>query len=42
MREMLGSNFGLDTGYPEVLVVLLSPSSQMPGYYLDHATIASL
>jgi hypothetical protein len=32
---MLGSNLGLDIGYPEYVVVLLSPSSKFPGWYVD-------
>jgi hypothetical protein len=31
IREMFGLNLYLDTGYPEVLVVLLSPSNKMQG-----------
>jgi hypothetical protein len=37
IRELFGSNLGRDMGYPEwgFFVVLLSPSRQMPGQYLD-------
>jgi hypothetical protein len=31
IRDVPGSNLGPETGYPEVFVVFLSPSRQMPG-----------
>jgi hypothetical protein len=36
MREVLGSNLGRDTGYPDkIFVVFLRPSGQMPKEYFD-------
>jgi hypothetical protein len=34
IRVVPSSNLGTETGYPEFLVVLLSPSMQIPEYYL--------
>jgi hypothetical protein len=31
IREVPGSNLGPETGYPEVFVVFLIPSRQIPG-----------
>jgi hypothetical protein len=42
IREVLASNLVQDTADADrVLVVFLSPSSQLPGYYLDWVTTVS-
>jgi hypothetical protein len=40
IRQVLGSDLGPETGYPEIFTVLLSPFRQMPGSTSSSSSMA--